>query len=80
MSQLRTLHLLCDQNHYLPDSEPSPNDCDIHSKIYVDTKIEITQPKIIINSTKIGHYKNVTVLAHVFPISLRAVSATAFHF
>lgn len=27
-SQLRTLHLLQGQNHYLPDFEPPPNDCD----------------------------------------------------
>lgn len=36
-----TFHLLCDQNHYLLDFEPPPNDYDIHSKIYVDTRIEI---------------------------------------
>lgn len=55
MSQFSTSHLLCGLNHYLPDFESPPNDCDIHCKIYVDTRIEITQPKIIINSTKIGH-------------------------
>ena len=55
MSRLRTFHLLCGQNHYLPDFELPPNNCDIHSKMYVDTRIDITESKIIINSTKIGY-------------------------
>lgn len=55
VSQLRTFYLLCGQNHYLPDFEPPPNNCDIHSKMYVDKRIDITESKIIINSTKIGY-------------------------
>lgn len=55
MSQLRTFYLLCGQSHYLPDFEPPPNNCDIHSKMYVDRRIDITESKIIINSTKIGY-------------------------